>query len=175
MLIRSATISDCPAISAIYNHYVLHDTCTYQEEPEQLEDREKWFAAHGPQHPVIVAEEAGQVVGWASLSPYNPRSAYRYTVENSIYLKPDRRRLGIGKLLLQDLIDRAKALGHRTIIAGISSEQVGSLKIHENFGFIKVGHLKRVGYKASQWLDVVYLQLELKTELRSIPEAEFTP
>ena len=162
MLIRTATLSDCPAISAIYNHYVLHDTCTYQEEPDTLEEREKWFAAHGPQHPVIVAEEAGQVVGWASLSPYNPRSAYRYTVENSIYLHPDWRRRGIGKLLLQELIDRARVLGYRAIIAGVSAEQVGSLQIHEKFGFIKVGHLNRVGFKHSQWLDVVYLQLELE-------------
>jgi len=83
-------------------------------------------------------------------------------VENSIYLHPEWRQRGISSLLLCELINRAKALGHRTIIVGVSSEQTGSIKIHENFGFVKVGHLKGVGFKFSRWLDVVYLQLELK-------------
>ena len=84
-------------------------------------------------------------------------------MENSVYLKTDWRRRGIGKLLLQDLIHRAKALGYRTIIAAISSEQTASIKIHEHFGFVEAGHLKGVGFKFSKWLDVVYLQLELKS------------
>jgi phosphinothricin acetyltransferase len=161
-IIRSAVLSDCAAILDIYNYYVLNDTCTYQEEPDSLENRQAWFKFHGPQHPIIVAQMAGRVIGWASLSPFHQRSAYRFTVENSIYLRPDWHRLGIGKLLLQELIDRAKALGHRTIIAGISSEQTASIKIHENFGFVKAGYLKEVGFKSAQWLDVVYFQLELK-------------
>lgn len=160
--IRSAVGADCAAISDIYNYYVLHDTCTYQEVPDLIEDREKWFKDHGPQHPVIVAEVASGIVGWASLSPYHKRSAYRYTVENSIYVHPDWRRRGIGGKLLQELIACARALGYRTIIAGVSAEQLGSIKIHESFGFAKVGHLKGVGFKFSQWLDVVYLQLDLK-------------
>ena len=135
--VRSAVGADCAAIADIYNYYVLHDTCTYQEIPDLIEDREKWFKDHGPQHPVIVAEADGRVVGWASLSPYHRRSAYRFTVENSIYLHPDWRQRGIGSRLLCELILRAKALGHRTIIAGVSSEQAGSIKIHENFGFVK--------------------------------------
>jgi phosphinothricin acetyltransferase len=160
--VRSAVGADCAAIADIYNYYVLHDTCTYQEIPDLIEHREKWFEDHGPRHPVIVAEAEGRVVGWASLSPYHKRSAYRFTVENSIYLHPDWRQRGLGSLLLRELIDRAKALGHRTIIAVISAEQTGSLKIHEKCGFVKVGHFKGIGFKFSQWLDVVYLQLELK-------------
>jgi len=160
--IRSAVLADCAVISDIYNHYVLNDTCTYQEVPDLIEDRAKWFRHHGPQHPVIVAEAGGRVVGWASLSPYHPRTAYRFTVENSIYLHPDWRRRGIGRLLLQELIDSAKALGYRAIIAVISSEQTGSITIHENFGFVEVGRFKKIGFKFSKWLDVVYLQLDLR-------------
>ncbi len=160
-IIRSAVLADCAPISEIYNYYVLNDTCTYQDEPDQIGERESWFKDHGPRHPVIVLEVEGGVVGWASLSPYHKRSAYRFTVEDSIYLRPEWRRKGLGRLLLQELINRTRELGHRTIIAGVSAEQAGSIKIHENFGFIKAGHLKRVGFKFSQWLDVVYLQLEL--------------
>ena len=160
--LRPAVMADCPAISDIYHHYVLHDTCTYQETPDPIEDREKWFNDHGPRHPVIVAEAGGRVVGWASLSPYHPRTAYRFTVEDSVYLHPDWRRRGIGRLLLRELIDRARALGYRAIIAVISSEQTGSIKIHEKFGFVEVGRFKGIGFKFSRWLDVVYLQLDLK-------------
>ena len=163
VIIRSAVLADCPAIAGIYNYYVLNETCTYQEEPDQVEDREKWFTEHGAPHPIIVAEVDGRVVGWGALSPFHKRSAYRYTVENSIYLQPDLRGRGIGRLLLQELIDRAKALQHRTIIAGISSEQGASIKIHEQFGFTKAGHLEGVGFKFSKPLDVVYYQLVLKS------------
>lgn len=159
--IRPATLDDCAAISDIYNHYVLHDTCTYQEETETVEERRAWFAAHGAQHPVIVAEREGEVVGWGSLSPFHKRSAYRFTVENSVYLKPDVRGHGIGSLLLHELITRAETLGHRSIMALISAEQTASIKLHEKFGFVEVAHLKEVGFKTNQWLDVVYMQLML--------------
>src|SRR5271154_829242 len=103
--IRVARESDLVAINDIYNHYVLHSTCTYQEEPELLEGRRQWFNRHGDKHPVIVAEAAdGQVVGWGSLSAYHERSAYRHTVENSIYVHHQYHRRGIGSLLLQELI-----------------------------------------------------------------------
>src|SRR5580658_8827020 len=95
--IRLATESDLVAINDIYNHYVLHSTCTYQEEPEPLEGRRRWLNHHGDKHPVIVAAAAdGKVVGWGSLSAYNERSAYRRTVENSIYVHRQYHRRGIG-------------------------------------------------------------------------------
>ena len=160
--IRPATAADLPAINSIYNHYVLHSTCTYQDEPETLENRQLWWNRHGPAHPVTVAiGETGQIIGWASLSPFHARSAYRFTVENSIYLHHDFHRRGIGGLLLADLIVRARALGYRTIIAGIDADQPGSVALHSRFNFIEVGHLRRVGYKFGKWLDVLYLQLDL--------------
>ena len=155
---RAALIDDLDAINAIYNHFVLYSTCTYQEEPSTAEERAAWFAAHGPQHPVTVAEQDGVVVGWGSLSKFHPRSAYRRTVENSVYVRHDLHRQGIGSLLLADLIERAKSIGHRSIIALIDSTQRGSLSLHERHGFVRVGHLREVGIKFGRPGDVIYLQ-----------------
>jgi phosphinothricin acetyltransferase len=160
--IRAATPADLGAINDIYNHYVLHSTCTYQEEPEPLEGRRQWFQHHGERHPVIVAEVDGEVTGWGSLSPYHARSAYRRTVENSVYVHHQLHRRGIGSLLLQDLITRACSLGHRAIIAGIDAGQPASVALHTKFGFAEVGRLRQVGFKFGRWLDVIYMELLLK-------------
>lgn len=160
-MVRLAVPSDLLRINDIYNHFVVHSTCTYQEVPETIEDRRAWFDAHGPIHPVTVAERNGQVVGWGSLSPYRTRSAYRYTVENSVYVDHACHRQGIGSLLLEDLIARAREIGHHSILAGVDGSQAGSLALHRRHGFQKVAHLSEVGYKFDRWLDVVYLQLLL--------------
>src|SRR5690348_12146830 len=112
-IIRPATAHDLEAINDIYNHYVAGSTCTYQEEQSTMVEREQWFACHGPRHPITVAEADGRVAGWASLSPFHARSAYRFTVENSVYVHHEQRRHGIGSALLADSIERAKSLGHR--------------------------------------------------------------
>jgi len=161
LTIRPATESDLVAINDIYNHYVRHSTCTYQEEPEPLDGRRQWFDHHGDKHPVIVAEVGRQVIGWGSLSAYHPRSAYGRTVENSVYVHHQHHRRGIGSLLLQELIVRARNLGHRAIIAGIDADQPASVALHAKFRFEKVGHLKQVGFKFGRWLDVVYMELIL--------------
>ena len=159
--IRLAAEADLHAINAIYNHYVHHSTCTYQEEPETFEARRAWFAAHGPRHPVTVAEIDGQVVGWGSLSPYHERAAYRHTVENSVYVAAANHRRGIGRLILADLIDRARAAGHHTIIAGIDGEQRASVALHAAAGFVEVGMFPELGFKFGRWLHVRYMQLML--------------
>lgn len=159
--IRPATEADLPAINDIYNHYVLHSTCTYQEEPETIEDRQRWFSRHGEKHPVIVAVDGGRVAGWGSLSSYHARSAYRFTVENSVYVHHELHRLGIGSLLLGELLVRARQIGHRAIIAAIDGEQMGSVILHNKFHFEKVGHFKEVGLKFGRWLDVIYMELNL--------------
>ena len=156
--IRPATAKDLPAINDIYNHYVLHSTCTYQEEPSTMDERSAWFKAHGPHHPVTVATEFGEVVGWASISKFHQRSAYGRTVENSVYVRHDLHRRGIGRALLVDLIERAKGAGHHTIMALIDRDQAGSVAIHRSFGFKEVGCLREVGHKFNRWLDVVYMQ-----------------
>ena len=159
--LRAATETDLGAINDIYNHYVHHSTCTYQEEPESLESRREWFHHHGEKHPVIVAVMAGQVVGWGSLSAYRARSAYRRTVENSIYIHHQHHRRGLGLLVLQELIRRAHQLGHHAIIAGIDADHAASVALHAGAGFEKVGHLKQVGFKFDRWLDVIYMELIL--------------
>jgi L-amino acid N-acyltransferase len=161
VIIRLATRADLEPINDIYNHYVLHSTATYQEEPEPVAGRLAWFERHGPSHPVTVAEAGGRVVGWGSLSPFHARSAYRMTVENSVYLRPEYRRRGLGTLLLRDLVARATAAGHHTIIAGVDAEQPASIALHAKLGFVRVALLKEVGYKFGRWRDVIYMQLVL--------------
>lgn len=156
--VRLATAADLPRINEIYNHYVLHSTCTYQEEPESAAGRAQWFARHGERYPVTVAEMDGQVVGWGSLSPYHVRSAYRHTVENSVYVHAAWHGRGIGARLLADLIARAEALGYRAVIAVIDSAQPASASLHTRHGFEKVGHFREIGRKFGRWLDVTYYE-----------------
>jgi L-amino acid N-acyltransferase len=159
--VRLARSADLASINDIYNHYVSRSTCTYQEEAEAIASRQAWFERHGPKHPVTVAELDGVVVGWGSLSAYHARSAYRFTVENSVYVHHAHQRRGIGDAILADLVARARAVGHRTIVAGIDASQTGSVALHGKHGFIKAGELKEVGYKFDRWLDVMYMQLKL--------------
>ncbi|MGQ0601267.1 MAG: GNAT family N-acetyltransferase [Anaerolineales bacterium] len=163
MLIRPAAHADLPAIIEIYNWAVLNTTATAAYEPEPLEQRATWFESHQRDgYPVFVAEaEAGQVVGWSSLSKYKERIGYRFTAENSIYLAPDVHGRGIGKLLMTPLIEAARELGLHAIVAGIDSENVASLKLHARFGFVEVARFREVGFKFGQWLDVVYMELVL--------------
>jgi phosphinothricin acetyltransferase len=160
--LRPATVADLVAINDIYNHYVLNSTCTYQEEPETAKARQQWFEHHGGPHPIIVAEADGVVVGWGSLSPFHPRSAFRHTVENSIYVHHEHQGQGIGSLLLQDLISRASALGHRVVIGAIDGSQAASIRLHAKHGFQEVGRLRQVGLKFGRWLDLVYMELILE-------------
>jgi L-amino acid N-acyltransferase YncA len=159
--LRLAAEPDLIAINDLYNYYVLHSTCTYQEQPEPICDRHIWFHHHGQQHPVIVAVYRGMVVGWGSLSPYHQRTAYRHTVENSVYVHPDWHHRGIGSLLLQDLIKRSRELGHRAIIAAIDSDQTHSIRLHAKYNFQHAGRLQCVGLKFGQWLDAIYMELLL--------------
>jgi phosphinothricin acetyltransferase len=161
VLIRQATVADLEAINAIYNHFVLHSTCTYQVEPDVPAQRRAWFDGHGPQHPVVVAESAGQVLGWGSLSPLHPRAAFRYSVEDSVYVRPDAQGRGAGGALLKDLILRGGQLGHHTIVAAIDGEQKCSLAMHTKHGFVEAVRLRQVGFKFGRWLDMVYMQLML--------------
>ena len=159
--LRPATRGDLADINEIYNHYVLHSTCTYQETPETMAGRREWFGRHGDEHPVVVAEIDGRVVGWGSLSAFHARSAFRRTVEDSIYIHPELHGRGIGSLVLRDLVRRARLLGHRAVVAAIEAEQPASLALHARFQFEHVGRLRQVGFKFGRWLDLIYLELLL--------------
>jgi L-amino acid N-acyltransferase len=110
---------------------------------------------------VLVAETAGDIVGWSSFGPFRPWAGYRYSVEHSIYVAAHWRGQGIGRLLLGPLIDEARALGLHTMIAGIDADNEASLRLHTAFGFEKVAHFRQVGHKFGRWLDLVCMQLLL--------------
>jgi L-amino acid N-acyltransferase len=161
--IRLATEADLPAINDIYNYYVPRSTCTYQLEPETLDGRRAWFAAHPPeQYPVTVAQHDGEVIGWGSLSKFRDRAAYAPSVEASVYIRHDMHRRGIGRALLEDLIQRARANGFHTLIGGASADQTASVALQQSLGFQRVALFKEVGIKFGQRLDVVFMQLMLK-------------
>jgi L-amino acid N-acyltransferase YncA len=162
--IRLATVADLGAIRDIYNLFVAHSTCTFQIEPDTEAERLTWFRDRSPSHPAIVAESAGEVVGWASLSKWNRREAYVRSVEASVYVRHDLARRGIGRALLRDLIERARAAGHHVIIGGACTEQAASLALQESLGFERVGCFRQVGFKFGRWLDVAYMQLILHPE-----------
>src|SRR5687768_2600434 len=133
--IRVANEEDLPAINDIYNYYVPRSTCTYQLEPESIESRQAWFAAHPPEkYPVTVAELDGNIIGWGSLSKFRDRAAYDITVEASVYIHHDHHRQGIGRALLVDLVDRARQIGYHSLIGGASGDQAASLALQENLG-----------------------------------------
>jgi L-amino acid N-acyltransferase YncA len=159
--IRAASSKDLDAINTIYNHYVDVSTCTWQYAHTTADERHAWFVDRPPTHPVIVAERAGEVVGYGSLGPFRPREGYRFTVENSVYVHPERQRLGIGGALLADLLERAQKLQLKTVMAGISAEQTGSIALHARYGFVEVGRLPSVGFKHDQWLDLLLMQRQL--------------
>lgn len=158
--LRLATAADLPAILEIYNDAVLNLTATYDETPQTLAERQAWFEEHARDRlPVWVAETpAGEVVGWSSLSRFRQRSAYRFTVEDSIYIAPAWRGQGIGKLLLPPLLEAARQLGYHAVMAGIDAEGAASLRLHAHFGFERVAYLREVGFKFGRWLDVTYME-----------------
>jgi L-amino acid N-acyltransferase YncA len=159
--VRPALRQDCAAILEIYNEAVLHTTASYDYEPRSLDHRLAWFDDH--QHtglPIFVAlNEVGRIVGWSALNRYHDRKGYRFTSENSIYIAPDYRGRGIGKLLLAPLIESAAKLGLHAIIAVIDSENEASVRLHAGFGFETVGRFREVGFKFNRWLDVIYMEL----------------
>jgi len=159
--IRPATTADAAAISAIYNHSVLHSTATYQEQAETVHQRRAWLAAHGPAHPVLVVEIDGTVAGWASLSPFHSRSAFRHTVESSVYIAEAFHRQGLARALMLELLACARTAGHHVVLAIISADQAASIALHDSLGFEKAGHLHEVGRKFDRWLDLVTLELRL--------------
>ncbi|MEO0311685.1 MAG: hypothetical protein RIQ89_1342 [Bacteroidota bacterium] len=160
--IRQATELDQPAILRIYNYEVMHNTATFDTQERTLPAQQVWFAAHGQRHPVLVAVHHGEVLGWASLSPWSERKAYDHSCELSVYIDVPYRGKGIGQLLMKSILEAGKIANMRTIISKITSENEGSIHIHQKFGFIHVGELKAVGEKFDRILDVTIMQLILK-------------
>ena len=161
--IKNATNDDVPGMLLIYNDIIMSTTAVYDYKPHTIEMRQAWFNEKvRTGFPVIVAEQDNQVVGFASIGPFRNWAAYKYSVENSIYVAANHRGKGIGKKLMQPLIDAAESMNMHTIIASINNTNIASLRLHEDFGFVEVAHFREVGYKFDKWLDLKFLQLILK-------------
>lgn len=163
--IREARPEDLPHVREIYNHYVANSTVTFDEDAMSLREwRSKFAYLQKLGMPFIVAESpSGQILGYALVAPWKQKRAYRFTVENSIYLGAASTGKGLGPVLLQELIDRSKAAGLKEMIAVIADKGAeASIRMHENFGFQEIGRMGRVGYKFERWLGTVLMQKSLK-------------
>jgi L-amino acid N-acyltransferase YncA len=170
--IRITQESDLPAITAIYQEAVRTGTATFELEPPDLAEMTRRFRALVDDgFPYFVAVLDGRIAGYAYAGPYRPRPAYRFTVENSIYLDPTSHRRGIGLRLMQELIPACTARGFRQMIAVIGdSANAGSIGLHTRCGFEMIGTHPGVGLKFGRWLDTVMMQLPLGEGTATVPE-----
>jgi len=161
--IRPATAADIPAITAIYAFEVREKTASFEmTPPDEAEMMRRFTAITGGDFPYLVAETGGRIAGYAYAGPYRPRPAYRYTVENSVYLDPAFYRRGIGSALLRELIAQCATRGYRQMIAVIGdSANAASIGLHQSAGFAMIGTHPDVGFKFGRWLDSVQMQLAL--------------
>ncbi|MFU2082783.1 GNAT family N-acetyltransferase [Gallibacterium anatis] len=160
-LIRPAQQQDLPVLLAIYNHEILNGVATFDLQPKSLAERQSWFDEHNKNnHPLLVAEQDGEVLGYASLSRYAEKAAYNSTVELSVYIAPSARRQGIASQLMLAVIELAKKdNATHLIVSLITGTNQASISLHQKFGFNKVGTLHQVGYKHQQFLDVHIYEL----------------
>ena len=171
--IRPATVADLPSVTSIYEHAVRHGTATFELVPPDLAEMTRRFdALMDGGFPYLAALLEGSVVGYAYAGPYRPRPAYRFTVENSVYLEPAIHRRGIGLQLLQHLITECETRGFRQMIAVIGdSANAGSIGVHARCGFQMIGTHPSVGLKFGRWLDTVMMQLPLGEGATTVPTA----
>lgn len=160
--IRSATPADAAAILAIYAPYITDTVMTFETEVPALTDFTARVASILSGYPYLVCEADGRIVGYAYASQHRARAAYRYSVDVSIYIAPEYHRQGIGRLLYTALFEQLKARGFYTAYAGITLPNEKSVGLHKALGFTEAGTFHRVGYKANQWLDVIWLEKALR-------------
>lgn len=161
-IIRTATEHDLARINEIYNHAVVHTTATFDTVEKTLDERKAWFAKHHPKYPVLVWEDEGKILGWASLTQWSERCAYDDTAENSVYVDPAHHGKGIGKALLAKLVEESRAKKFHTLIARIADGNPVSTRLHTTQGFETIGVMKQVGFKFGKRLDVLMMQIILK-------------
>ena len=163
VLLRPSQDRDLPAITAIYHYHVLHGVASFEEEPPDLEEmrrRRREILARGL--PYLVAEQSGRLLGYCYASLYRTRAAYRFAVEDSIYIDAAEVGRGIGRALLSELTERCAALGYRQMVAVIGgSDQWPSIRLHAALGFARVGVLPAIGFKFGAWVDTVLMQRAL--------------
>jgi L-amino acid N-acyltransferase YncA len=156
--IRPATLKDLGAITEIYNHAILKTVATFDTHPKTAEEQKTWFADHGPEYPILVAENNDLVVGWSSLSRWSDRCGYSDTAEISLYVDEKHQGKGIGRKLLEAIVKEGKRVGLHTLIARIAEGSEASIHLHKSVGFEHIGTMKEVGRKFGKRLDVHLLQ-----------------
>lgn len=170
-MIREANEKDLMDILEIYNDAILNTTAIYAYKPHTIEDRVKWYEQKKQEgNPLLVYEESGKVVAFATYGLFRTYPAFKYTIEHSVYVNKDYRNLGIGKQLLKELIVKANKDEYATMVACIDSLNEKSIKMHENFGFIYSGTITKAGYKFGKWLNLAFYQLELTGPKEPIEE-----
>ncbi len=160
---RPATLDDLPAVQSIYAHHVRHGLASFEEEPPATEEmRHRHAEVTGRGLPWLVADFGGVIAGYGYCAPYRTRSAYRYALEDSVYVREDYHGRGVGAALLESLIERCTALGYRQLVAVIGdSAHAASVNLHASCGFLRVGTLRSVGFKLGRWVDSVLMQRPL--------------
>lgn len=158
LTIRRATLEDLGAITQIYNDAILRTVATFDTEPKTAEEQMMWFADHSPEYPILVADSNGLVVGWASLSRWSDRCGYSDTAEISLYVDEKHQGKGIGRKLLEAIIQKGQKAGLHTIIARIAEGSEASIRLHKSVGFEQIGTMREVGRKFGKLLDVHLLQ-----------------
>jgi L-amino acid N-acyltransferase YncA len=161
--IRPATLADIPAITRIYAHAVVNGTASFElEPPDEAEMAKRMRPLLDGKFPYLAAELDGALAGYAYASLYRARPAYRYTIEDSVYVAPEMQRRGVGRLLLEKLIEACTAQGYRQMIAVIGdSGQAASIGLHKACGFVDAGNLRNIGWKFGRWLDTPLMQRAL--------------
>jgi phosphinothricin acetyltransferase len=158
VLIRAALPADVPAITRIYNEGIRDRLATLETAERTPEERREWLAARDERHPVLVAERDGVVAGWGSLNSFNPRPAYRFVVDFSVYVAQEARGTGVGSALLAALIERAKALDyHKLVLAAFPFNEAG-MRLYRRFGFRDVGIYREQGVLDDRWVDVIIME-----------------
>ena len=160
-MIRSCTESDAAAVCRIYNHFVCNSIATFEETPVTLQDMAQRIGAVIDHLPWLVWEQDGAITGFSYASPWRARSAYRHSVETTVYLSPEFTRRGIGAQLYRELVSRLRSLDIHSAMGVIALPNPASVAVHEKTGFRKVGHLHEIGRKFDQWINVGYWQLLL--------------
>lgn len=163
MRVRDAQPKDVDAITAIYNDAVEHSTAIWNDETVDSADRAAWLEQRQSSgYPVLVAaDDADEATAYATFGDWRAFDGYRRTVEHSVYVRSDRRRNGAGRMLMLELIERARRLDKHVMVAGIDAANEGSIRLHESLGFTMVGRLPEVGTKFGRWLDLAFMQLML--------------
>jgi L-amino acid N-acyltransferase YncA len=160
-MLRACTPSDASQICSIYNHYVLETVVTFEEVPVRIEDMARRIADVSSRLPWLVYEHDGEIYGYAYATNWKERSAYRYSVESTVYLAPRVARQGIGTLLYLELLKALRDKDVHCVIGGISLPNPASVALHEKLGFTKIGHFREVGWKLGKWVDVGYWEIVL--------------